>query len=162
MIAYSFVQMFEGVNEEIQTFEENVELTFDYRGWTSSFDRKHISAGDMAEWIDTTVERILDLDCFRLGRKPRILEIGSGTGMILFRIAPQAEKYVGLDLTEAVVNQVREHSRKLKYDHVEVSIYLEYWEFPAENNNNTKVHVSPAHLFEQVLTLDNKFDLVRG
>ncbi|CAE6443656.1 unnamed protein product [Rhizoctonia solani] len=153
-------QMFEGVNEEIQTFEENVELTFDYRGWTSSFDRKHISAGDMAEWIDTTVERILDLDCFRLGRKPRILEIGSGTGMILFRIAPQAEKYVGLDLTEAVVNQVREHSRKLKYDHVEVSIYLEYWEFPAENNNNTKVHVSPAHLFEQVLTLDDKFDLI--
>ncbi|CAE6490032.1 unnamed protein product, partial [Rhizoctonia solani] len=134
-------QMFEGVNQEIQSFERDVDLGFDYRGWTSSFDRKHISADDMAEWIDTTIDRILGLDCFKQGRKPRILEIGSGTGMILFRIAPYAEKYVGLDLTETVVSQVRQHSHKLGYDHVEV-------------------HASPAHLFEQVLAQNERFDLI--
>jgi ubiquinone/menaquinone biosynthesis C-methylase UbiE len=115
--------MFEGVNGEIQNFEEQVDLGFDYRGWTSSFDRKHISADDMAEWINTTVDRLLNLDCFQKGRKPRILEIGSGTGMILFRVAPHAEKYVALDFSAAVVSQVRRHAQKLQYDHVEVNSY---------------------------------------
>ncbi|KAB5588963.1 Non-ribosomal peptide synthetase [Ceratobasidium theobromae] len=131
------------VTEAITAQHQDVEFDagFDHRGWTSSFDRGLISTEDMKEWLDATVDRLLSLRCFQDGQRPRILEIGSGTGMILFRLAPHAEKYVGFDLSALVVSQVQAHAQKLGYDHVEV-------------------YTTPAHLFEEVIDLKQRFDLV--
>ena len=46
----------------------------------------------MREWVDGTVERILALASLP---PARVLEIGCGTGLLLFRIAPRAARYAG-------------------------------------------------------------------
>lgn len=80
----------------------------------------------MKEWLDTTVARLLEQDCFQQGRRPRVLEIGSGTGMILFRLAKFCESYTGIDLLPSAVAQVQSHARTLGLDHVKVALNL-FW-----------------------------------
>src|SRR5438445_10525846 len=55
----------------------------------------------MREWIDCTIERVQQL------RPRRVLEIGCGTGLILFRIAPGCELYHGIDLSAAALARVK-------------------------------------------------------
>ncbi|KAB5588830.1 Non-ribosomal peptide synthetase [Ceratobasidium theobromae] len=119
---------------------EDVDLSFDHRGWTSGLDRRKFTEFEMAEWLDATINRILELGCFQDGRRPRVLEIGCGTGMILFRLADLCESYTGVDLLPSAVAQVHKHARARGMDHV-------------------NVHVSPAHLFTQVVG-DDQFDLI--
>lgn len=69
------------------------EPTFDTRGWNSSFDGRPIPREQMREWLDGTLSRIRALD------PSRVLEIGCGTGMILFGLAAECERYVGSDFS---------------------------------------------------------------
>jgi 2-polyprenyl-3-methyl-5-hydroxy-6-metoxy-1,4-benzoquinol methylase len=55
----------------------------------------------MREWIECTAERIQRL------RPRRVLEVGFGTGMVLFRIAPGCELYHGIDLSAAALARVK-------------------------------------------------------
>ncbi|MGG6267240.1 amino acid adenylation domain-containing protein [Leptolyngbya sp. AN03gr2] len=66
------------------------EPTFNISGWANSYTGELISDEEMQEWVDSTVERILAL------QPKRVLEIGCGTGLLLFRVAPQCLEYVGL------------------------------------------------------------------
>ncbi|MEV5431729.1 amino acid adenylation domain-containing protein [Streptomyces sp. NPDC052701] len=71
-------------------------------GWNSSYTGRAIDPEEMRAWLDGTVERIEAL------RPRRALEIGCGTGMILNRIAPRCEHYRGTDLSEVVVEHLRQ------------------------------------------------------
>jgi SAM-dependent methyltransferase len=53
-------------------------------GWTDSFTGDPIPAVEMAEWVGTTVQRILTL------APRRVLEIGAGTGLIMRPLAESA------------------------------------------------------------------------
>lgn len=66
--------------------------TFNTAGWISSRTGRPFSDGEMRTWVRHTVERILAL------RPRRVLEVGCGTGLILWRVAPQCEFYLGTDL----------------------------------------------------------------
>ncbi|WP_208921565.1 non-ribosomal peptide synthetase [Streptomyces capitiformicae] len=77
--------------------------TFNIRGWTSSYTGKPIPAEEMRRWVEDTVSLVR-----RTGPR-RILEIGSGTGLLLFRLADACERYTGLDLSETAVAHVRRH-----------------------------------------------------
>ncbi len=81
--------------------------TFDIRGWDSSYTGEPIPAEEMREWVERTVERIASYT------PRRVLEIGCGTGLLLFRIAPQTESYVGWDLSEVALAGVRTHFESL-------------------------------------------------
>jgi SAM-dependent methyltransferase len=62
----------------------------------------------MREWLEGTVGRILAL------RPKKVLEIGCGLGMILFKVAPHCESYLGCDISERALEYVRgqlEHAR---------------------------------------------------
>ncbi|MHC5932479.1 class I SAM-dependent methyltransferase, partial [Nostoc sp.] len=67
--------------------------TFNFVGWNSSYTNQPIPAEQMREWVDNQVEQILAL------QPKRVLEIGCGTGLILFRIAPHCTKYWGTDFS---------------------------------------------------------------
>jgi amino acid adenylation domain-containing protein len=76
--------------------------TFNIVGWNNSYTGLPIPEGEMREWVDRTVERIG-------GLRPRgILEIGCGTGLLLFRLAPNCSKYCGTDLSPVALDYVRE------------------------------------------------------
>ncbi len=69
-------------------------------GWMSSYDGQPIPREQMQRWIDRTVAQVLEL-------KPRrVLEIGCGTGLLLFRIAPHCETYVGTDFLNASLQYI--------------------------------------------------------
>ncbi|MET9700741.1 amino acid adenylation domain-containing protein [Streptomyces sp. NPDC006529] len=77
--------------------------TFNIRGWTSSYTGEPIPSEEMRRWVEDTVALVR-------GTGPRrVLEIGSGTGLLLFRLAGACERYTGLDLSETAVAHVRAH-----------------------------------------------------
>jgi SAM-dependent methyltransferase len=75
--------------------------TLNLAGWNSSYTGEAIPAEEMREWVDQTVARILSL------QPKRVLEIGCGTGLILFRVAPHAEYYCGTDFSPQALDYVR-------------------------------------------------------
>jgi amino acid adenylation domain-containing protein len=74
---------------------------FDITGWNSSYTGEPIPAGEMREWVEQTVERLRSL------RPRRVLEIGCGTGLLLFRIAPDCERYTATDFSAAALAKIR-------------------------------------------------------
>jgi amino acid adenylation domain-containing protein len=72
-------------------------------GWTSSYTGRPLAAEDMREWRDTTSQRILGLG------PRRVLEIGCGTGLLLFALLPHLGSYVGTDLASAAIDHVERH-----------------------------------------------------
>ncbi len=81
--------------------------TLNLVGWNSSYTGEPIPVDEMREWVERTVERILALE------PRRVLEIGCGTGLLLFRVAPHAELYHGTDFSAAALEHVRRHARGL-------------------------------------------------
>jgi len=79
--------------------------TFNTAGWISFYTGQPIAAQEMREWLDRTVERVKAL------RPQRVWEIGCGTGMLLFRIAPECALYRGTDISVAELNFVRQQLR---------------------------------------------------
>ena len=76
--------------------------TFNIVGWNSSYTGEPIPAEEMRAWLDHTVERIR-------AREPRqILEIGCGTGLLLFRLAPRCTEYWGTDFSPRALEYLRE------------------------------------------------------
>ncbi|ORX75915.1 hypothetical protein K493DRAFT_363930 [Basidiobolus meristosporus CBS 931.73] len=83
--------------------QEPSDPEFNLAGWINTYDGKSIPKEEMREWLEET------LDCIKCLRPKRVLEIGCGTGMILFQIAPQCDSYVGTDLSSAALEYVRKH-----------------------------------------------------
>ncbi|MDJ0836038.1 MAG: non-ribosomal peptide synthase/polyketide synthase [Acidobacteriota bacterium] len=83
--------------------DEEDDPTANISGWISVYDDSDIPREDMMEWLDDTVAKI------RVLKPLRILEPGCGTGMFLFRLAPYAERYVGLDIAANALNHINAH-----------------------------------------------------
>lgn len=77
--------------------------TFNINGWKDSYTGRPTPAAELQEWLGHTVERILDL------QPKRILEIGCGTGMILFRLANRCEHYHGIDISSSALSHIKTH-----------------------------------------------------
>jgi amino acid adenylation domain-containing protein len=75
--------------------------TFDIAGWNSSYTGDPIPEAEMREWVDGTVERISQLG------GQRILEIGCGTGLLLFRLAPSSTFYCATDFSVEALRRLR-------------------------------------------------------
>ena len=84
-----------------QPSPDRLDPTFNITGWTSSYTGEMIPAEQMREWVDSTVARIESLG------PNRVLEVGCGTGLLLCRIAPKCDLYVGADFSETALSQLR-------------------------------------------------------
>ena len=69
------------------------EPTFDLTGWNSSYTGAPIPEAAMREQVEATVARLRALGA------TRVLEIGCGTGLLLFRLAPDCERYWATDFS---------------------------------------------------------------
>jgi amino acid adenylation domain-containing protein len=100
-------QRVESWRKEYEELYKNAEYpedpSFNVTGWESTYTGGAIPAEDMREQVDATVERILSV------RPQRILEIGCGTGLLLFRLVPHVSDYVGTDFSQAALDYVRRY-----------------------------------------------------
>ncbi|MEG4588312.1 amino acid adenylation domain-containing protein [Microcoleus sp. MOSTC5] len=78
---------------------------FNIVGWNSSYTDLPLSETEMREWLDLSIERILAL------QPQRVLEIGCGTGLLLFRIAPHCAQYWGADFSQIALDSIEQQLR---------------------------------------------------
>jgi amino acid adenylation domain-containing protein len=77
--------------------------TFNIVGWNSSYTNQPIPAEQMRDWANNQVAQILAL------QPSRVLEIGCGTGLLLFQIASRCTQYCGTDFSPLSLNYIRQH-----------------------------------------------------
>jgi amino acid adenylation domain-containing protein len=87
--------------------EGEADPTLQLKGWNSSYTGEPIPREEMRAWVEHTAERILAL------RPERVLEVGCGTGLLLFRVAPHTRAYHGTDFSGVALAHVRRHAAGL-------------------------------------------------
>ncbi|MBD1872290.1 amino acid adenylation domain-containing protein [Nodosilinea sp. FACHB-131] len=99
--------------ENPQHPEPNTEY-FNITGWNSSYTGEPIPLEQMQEWVSDRVQQILAL------KPKRVLEIGCGTGLLLFQIAPHCQQYVGTDFSAVSLASVQTQLDILNFPQVEL------------------------------------------
>lgn len=90
--------------------------TFNIVGLNSSYTGELLPPEELGEWVDCAVARILEME------PKRVLEMGCGSGLLLFRIAPHTEYYHGADISPATIaNLQTQVDSDDKYQSVELS-----------------------------------------
>lgn len=96
------VTEWQNVFDKAYTDDQEMDADFNISSWNSSYTGLPLLAEEMREWVDSTVERILDL-------QPRkAIEIGCGTGLLLSRIAPYCEDYLGTDFSTTALDYINQ------------------------------------------------------
>ncbi|KAI0966021.1 hypothetical protein F4678DRAFT_466986 [Xylaria arbuscula] len=80
----------------------------DFTAWTSMYDGNLIETEQMDEWLNDTIRAILNG-----GAPGNVLEVGTGTGMILFNIINGLQSYVGLEPTSTAIEFVAKTSKSI-------------------------------------------------
>jgi amino acid adenylation domain-containing protein len=74
---------------------------FNTAGWISNYDNTPIPDDQLRAWAAAIVGHAL-------AAKPAdVIELGCGTGMLLFQIAPHCRTYTGYDISEASLDYIR-------------------------------------------------------
>ncbi|WP_017572820.1 non-ribosomal peptide synthetase, partial [Nocardiopsis halotolerans] len=81
-------------------------------GWNSSYTGEPIPESEMREWIDDTVARIAEL------RPRRLLEVGCGTGLLLYRYAELCESVHAVDISASALAGVKRGVDQRGWSHV--------------------------------------------
>ncbi|WP_449419933.1 amino acid adenylation domain-containing protein [Phormidium nigroviride] len=79
--------------------------TFNITGWNSSYTGEAIAPEQLREWANNQAAQILEL------QPNRVLEIGCGTGLLLFQIAPHCTQYWGTDFSPQSIDYIQQHLR---------------------------------------------------
>ncbi|MBL1110394.1 amino acid adenylation domain-containing protein [Streptomyces sp. 5-8] len=91
------------------TAAEPADATFNLAGWRNSYDGLPFSAGEMRDWQRGSVRRILS------HAPENVFEIGSGSGLMLFSLAPHCRTYHAVDASAAAVDMTRRHLASLPH-----------------------------------------------
>lgn len=103
-----------------QQTEIGTDRRFNISGWNDSYTGAPIPAEAMSEWLDEVERNILAL------HPKRVLEIGCGTGMILYRIMPHVDHYSAIDVSQHALEII---AQELKPD----------------ETRKTNLRLAPAH-----------------
>ncbi|MEZ2304644.1 MAG: amino acid adenylation domain-containing protein [Microcoleus sp.] len=77
--------------------------TFNITGWNSSYTGEPIPPEQVRQWANNQATKILKL------QPDRVLEIGCGTGLLLFQIAPHCTQYCGTDFSPQSIDYIQQH-----------------------------------------------------
>lgn len=87
----------------------------DFDSWVSAYDKKPIPLPEMIECRNNTVDRIKNL-------KPRsLMEIGCGTGLLLWKLHDAVECYLGVDPSEHAIEKLDRAVKARNIGNVKVS-----------------------------------------
>jgi len=86
-----------------QHYDASADPGFNTSGWQDSYTGQPIPLHEMREWRDATLAQIVAWS------PQRVLEIGCGTGMLLFHIAPHCAHYTGTDISAEALRYIRQH-----------------------------------------------------
>ena len=89
-------------SDQLNPTKNSWDDTFNISGWINSYTGDLIADVEMKEWVDNTTSRILELN------PQNVLEIGCGTGLLLFRIAPYCQSYLGIDISESSLDYIKQ------------------------------------------------------
>jgi amino acid adenylation domain-containing protein len=101
-------------NETYNQTASDRDPTFNFIGWNSSYTNLPIPAEEMREWVNNQVTQILAL------QPKQVLEIGCGTGLLLFRIAPHCSKYYATDFSPISLNYIQQQLTKQEMPQVKL------------------------------------------
>ena len=104
--------------------------TLNLIGWNSSYDGKPIPEAEMRDWVKQTSDRILSQN------PHRVLELGCGTGMLLFRIAPVCDFYLGTDISQEALDYINRHLNLTQCDRNQIKLSLREASHLTGINNN--------------------------
>ena len=96
------VESWEQVFNETYRYGDIADPSFNITGWNSSYTGEAIPAAEMREWVEDTVAQIRKL------QPRRVLELGCGTGLLLFRLAGECERYCGSDFSAVALKYVQQ------------------------------------------------------
>ncbi|NEO38508.1 MAG: amino acid adenylation domain-containing protein [Moorea sp. SIOASIH] len=95
---------------------EVTDSLFNTRGWISNYDNQPIPVEQMRIWAGDIVTQVL-------AQKPESLwEIGCGTGMLLFQIAPQTQNYYGTDISKVSLEYIKKQIEQEPEEYSHVSL----------------------------------------
>lgn len=94
------IQSWQNIWDRTYSEARSLDPRFNISGWNDSYTSLPMPAEYVKEWVDNTVARILEL------KPQRVLEIGCGSGLLLFRIAPHVLHYHGTDISEQAVRYI--------------------------------------------------------
>lgn len=100
--------------------EIGTDRRFNISGWNDSYTGAPIPAEAMSEWLDEVERNILALS------PKRVLEIGCGTGMVLYRVMPHVEHYSAIDVSQHALDIIAQ-------------------ELTPDEARKTNLRLSPAH-----------------
>ncbi|HEY9811290.1 MAG TPA: amino acid adenylation domain-containing protein [Halomicronema sp.] len=99
-------------NETYQQPATDSNPDFNIIGWNSSYTGQPLPSEQLQEWVNNQVAQILAL------QPNKVLEIGCGTGLLLFRIAPHCTAYYGTDFSLPSLNYIQQHLQEQNLNHV--------------------------------------------
>jgi amino acid adenylation domain-containing protein len=98
-ILYKWQQLYDQVYSQDSSTPH---FFFNTTGWKSSYTLENFSEEEMLEWRNATLDRIQSLN------PKRILEIGCGTGLLLFSLVENCEKYTAIDSSITSLNFIKQ------------------------------------------------------
>lgn len=90
-----------------------------YVGWKSSYTNKTLSQKEMEEWVEDSVNDILTLE------PKHVLEIGCGTGMVLFKLLEHCDSYTATDLSETAIHYVSAVLKEKRTSQDRLHLYIQ-------------------------------------
>ncbi|RIE04410.1 class I SAM-dependent methyltransferase [Cohnella faecalis] len=125
-------------------------------GFISSYDGQPFGEAEVAEYRD----RVVSLARAAIGPDSSVLEIGCGSGLISFELAPLVSKYVGLDPSEKMLERNRATAEELGLQGTEwISGFAHDLEGQAEASYDLIVLASTAQFFPGYAYLENIVEL---
>ncbi|WP_343745931.1 non-ribosomal peptide synthase/polyketide synthase [Chitinophaga sp.] len=100
--------------EEVPDLDEEFNIT----GWNDSFTGGAIAPELMAQWLQDITKVIL-------AESPkRVLEIGSGTGLIYYQLAGHIDRYIGTDFSSVSMAQIQRRIDKKERTYPDTTLKL--------------------------------------
>jgi amino acid adenylation domain-containing protein/non-ribosomal peptide synthase protein (TIGR01720 family) len=98
-----------------QNNNDSKDEAFNITGWISTYTKKPLSQEVMKQWLNYRINLIK-----RIAPK-NIIEIGCGTGLILFQLAEYCNNYYGCDISEKSLSYIK-HNLPSKLDKVNIKL----------------------------------------